>query len=150
MSPNVSASAPSPGALSTLLGQGQVDITVLYSNNLADLQGKVLPIALARPDSDSDCGVVRSGMHIIKNGRNADLAAACINEAISVDVQRALAEMPYALIPTNTRVPMSKPLLQYARTVAEVENLNQPEWVRYSPLRQGYIDRFNREVKTGA
>jgi putative spermidine/putrescine transport system substrate-binding protein len=146
--PNVSAIAPSPGALSTLLGQGQVDITVLYSNNLADLQGKGLPIALARPDSG--WGVVRSGMHIIRNGRNADLAAAYINEAISVDVQRALAEIPYALIPTNTRVPMSRPLLQYAKTVAEVESFNQPDWVRYSPLRQGYIDRFNREVKTGA
>jgi putative spermidine/putrescine transport system substrate-binding protein len=146
--PNVSAIAPSPGALSTLLGQGQVDITVLYSNNLADLQGKGLPIALARPDSG--WGVVRSGMHVIRNGRNPELAAAYINEAISVDVQRALAEMPYALIPTNTRVPMSRPLLQYAKTVADVESFNQPDWVRYSPLRQGYIDRFNREVKTGA
>lgn len=146
--PNVSAIAPSPGALSTLLGQGQVDITVLYSNNLADLQGKGLPIALARPDSG--WGVVRSGMHVIRNGRNPELAAAYINEAISVDVQRALAEIPYALIPTNTRVPMSRPLLQYAKTVADVESFNQPDWVRYSPLRQGYIDRFNREVKTGA
>jgi putative spermidine/putrescine transport system substrate-binding protein len=146
--PNVSAIAPSPGALSTLLGQGQVDVTVLYSNNLADLQGKGLPIAMARPETG--WGVVRSGMHIIRNGKNRDLAAAYINEAISVDVQRALGEIPYALVPTNVKVPMSKPLLQYAKTVAEVEGFNQPDWVRYSPLRQGYIDRFNREVKVGA
>jgi putative spermidine/putrescine transport system substrate-binding protein len=146
--PNVSAVAPSPGALSTLLGQGQVDITILYSNNLADLQGKGLPIALARPDTG--WGVVRSGMHIIRNSKNQDLAAEYINQALSVDVQSRLAEMPFALIPTNVRTPMSKPLLQYAKTVAEVEGFNQPDWVRYSPLRQPYIDRFNREVKVGA
>lgn len=146
--PNVSAIAPSPGALSTLLGQGQIDVTVLYSNNLADLQGKGLPIAMARPETG--WGVVRSGMHVVKNGKSPDLAAAYVNEAISVDVQRALAEIPYALVPTNVKVPMSKPLQQYAASVAEVEKFNQPDWARYSPLRQGYIDRFNREVKVGA
>jgi hypothetical protein len=53
-------------------------------------------------------------------------------------------------VPTSVEVPMSKPLQQYAKTVAEVETFDQPDGVRYTPLRQAYIDRFNREFKVGA
>jgi putative spermidine/putrescine transport system substrate-binding protein len=104
----------------------------------------------ASSPSTSGWGVVRSGVHVIRNGENPEAAAAYVNEAISVDVQRAIAEIPYALVPTSVEVPMSKPLQQYAKTVAEVETFDQPDGVRYTPLRQAYIDRFNREFKVGA
>ena len=143
--PNIGAVAPSPGALATLIQQGQVDICAHYSNNVGDLQAKGVPVALAKPDTG--WGIVRTTMHVVKNTKEPVLAAAYINAALDVSVQAKLADTPYYLAPTNTKVAYTKGLQHYARDAAELEGFKNIDWVKLAPLRQGYIDRFNREMK---
>jgi putative spermidine/putrescine transport system substrate-binding protein len=143
--PNVGAVAPSPGALATLIQQGQIDICAHYSNNVGDLQAKGVPVALARPSTG--WGVVRTTMHVVKNTKEPALAAAYINAALDPEVQGKLADAPYHLAPTNTKVPYTKGLQQYARNASELEAFKSIDWIKMSTVRQAYIDRFNRDMK---
>jgi len=143
--PNIGAVASSPGQLATLIQQGQVDICAHYSNNVGDLQAKGVPVELARPDTG--WGIVRTSMHVVKNSKEPVLAAAYVNAALDTRVQGELADAPYYLVPTNTQVSYPKGLQHYARSAAELDTFKSIDWVKLAPLRQGYIDRFDREVK---
>src|SRR5207247_2080180 len=144
--PNVAAVSPSPGALATLFQQGQIDIAPHYNNNVGDMQSKGVPIAHAKPDTG--WLVIRSTMHIVKNSKNVDLAAAYINAALSPEVQQKMGDKPYLLVPTNTKVPFSDALKVYAKDAHELETYHGVDWAKLNPRRPEYIDRFNREVKS--
>lgn len=143
--PNVSAVASNPGSLATLFQQGQIDISVHYNNNVGDLQAKGVPVALARPDTGWIH--IKSSMHIVKNSKNVDLAAAYINAAISPEVQTQMAEAPYMVAPTSSKAKFSKALAAYAADTKALEAMNGVDWSKLNPRRAEYIDRFNREVK---
>jgi len=143
--PNVSAVAANPGALATLFQQDQIDISVHYNNNVGDLQAKGVPVALAKPDTGWIH--IKSTMHIVKNSKNIDLAAAYINAALSPDVQTKMAEAPYFIAPTSSKAVFSKGLQFYGKDVAALEAMNGVDWVKLNPRRGEYIDRFNREVR---
>ncbi|MFT4267496.1 MAG: ABC transporter substrate-binding protein [Xenophilus sp.] len=143
--PNVSAVASNPGALATLFQQGQIDISVHYNNNVGDLQGKGVPVAMARPDTGWIH--IKSVMHIVKNTKNPDLAAAYINAALSPEVQTKMAAEPYFVAPVSTKAVFSPGLQAYAKNMAEIEAMNGVDWARLNPRRGEYIDRFNREIR---
>ena len=143
--PNVSAVASNPGALATLFQQGQIDISVHYNNNVGDLQGKGVPVALARPDTGWIH--IKSVMHIVKNTKNPELAAAYINAALSPEVQTQLAAAPYFIAPVSSRAVFSPGLQAYAKSMAEISAMNGVDWAKLNPRRGEYIDRFNREVR---
>jgi putative spermidine/putrescine transport system substrate-binding protein len=145
MLPNLSAITPSPGALATLFQQGQVDIAVHYNNNVGDLQAKGVPIELAKPDTGF--AMIRSTAHIIKNGKNPDLAAAYINTIIDPEVQAKLGSAPYYLVTTNSKVPFSPGLQKHVKDMAELETFKTVDWLKFNPHYLGYIDRFNREIR---
>ncbi len=143
--PNVSAVASNPGSLATLFQQGQIDISVHYNNNVGDLQAKGVPIALVKPDTGWIH--IKSSMHIVKNSKNVDLAAAYINAAISPEVQTQMADAPYIVAPTSSKAKFSAALAKYAADTKALEAMNGVDWAKLNPRRPEYIDRFNREVK---
>ncbi|HMN80393.1 MAG TPA: extracellular solute-binding protein [Burkholderiaceae bacterium] len=143
--PNVGAVAANPGALATLFQQDQIDVAIHYNNNVGDMAAKGVPIALARPDSG--WLLIQSTMHVIKNSKNVDAAAAYINAAISPEVQQKMGEAPYFVVPTNTKVQFSKGLQAQAKDMNELMGFRRIDWMKLNPRRPEYIDRFNREVK---
>jgi putative spermidine/putrescine transport system substrate-binding protein len=143
--PNVSAVAANPGALATLFQQDQIDISVHYNNNVGDLQGKGVPVALARPDTGWIH--IRSTMHIIKNSKNVELAAGYINAALSPEVQTRMADAPFFVAPTSSKAAFSKGLQAYAQDIKALEAMNGVDWAKLNPRRAEYIDRFNREIR---
>lgn len=143
--PNVSAVASNPGALATLFQQGQIDISVHYNNNVGDLQSKGVPVAMVKPDTGWIH--IKSVMHILKNSRNPDLAAAYINAALSPEVQTKMAAAPYFVAPVSNKAVFSAGLQAYAKNMAEIEGMNGVDWAKLNPRRAEYIDRFNREVR---
>jgi len=145
MLPNLSAITTSPGALATLFQQGQVDIAVHYNNNVADLQAKGVAIELAKPDTGFT--MIRSTIHMIKNGKNPDLAAQYINTVIDPAVQAKLGNTPYYLVTTNSKVPFAPGLQKQVKDMAELESFRTVDWVKFNPHYYGYIDRFNREIR---
>jgi putative spermidine/putrescine transport system substrate-binding protein len=142
--PNLSAVANSPGALATLFQQDQIDIAVHYNNNIGDLQGKGVPVALAKPDTGWI--YIRTGMHIVKNSKNVDLAAAYINAALSAEVQTQMAAAPYFIVPVNMQAKFSAGLQTYAKNANDLQTMKTVDWAKLNPRRAEYIDRFNREV----
>jgi putative spermidine/putrescine transport system substrate-binding protein len=104
-----------------------------------------VPIALARPDTG--WALIFSTLHIIKNTRSPDLAAAYINAALSPEVQQRMADAPYFLVPTNSRVALSPGIRQYVKDAAALAAIPTVDWVKLAPRRADYIDRFNREIK---
>lgn len=144
--PNVSAVAPNPGALAALFQQDQIDISFHYNNNVGDLQARGVPVALARPETGYV--LIRSTMHIVRNSRNVELAAAYINAALSPEVQTKMADAPYFIVPTSRKATFSKGLLEYARDSRALEAMSSVDWSRLNPRRGEYIDRFNREVRS--
>ena len=145
MMPNVGAISSSPGALATLFQQGQIDVAVHYNNNVGDLQAKGVPIALTRPDTGWIH--IKSSMHIVKNNRNPELAAAYINAALSPEVQTRMAAEPYFVVPVSNKATFSPGLQAYARNVDEIARMSRVDWAKLNPRRGEYIERFNREVK---
>jgi len=112
---------------------------------VGDLQGKGVPVALARPETGWIH--IKSVMHIVKNTKNPDLAAAYINAALSPEVQTQMAAAPYFVAPVSSKAQFSPGLQAYAKNVAEIEAMNGVDWAKLNPRRGEYIDRFNREVK---
>lgn len=143
--PNVGAVAANPGALASLFQQGQIDVSVHYNNNVGDMAAKGVPIALTKPDTG--WLLIQSTMHIVKNSKNQDLAAAYINAAISEDVQTRMGDAPYFIVPTSQKVKFSKGLQAQAKDMAELQTFKTIDWTKLNPRRPEYIDRFNREVK---
>ena len=143
--PNVGAVAANPGILATLFQQGQIDFSVHYINNIEALKAKGVPVALARPDSN--WGLVRSTMHIVKNTKVPDLAAEYINTALSQDVQQKMSNAPYFVAPTNKNAQFTGELAKIAKDMTELEAFRSTDWLKLNPRRAEYIDRFNREVK---
>lgn len=145
MLPNVSAVASNPGSLATLFQQGQVDISVHYNNNVGDLQAKGVPIALVKPDTGWIH--IKSSMHIVKNSKNVELAAAYINAALSPEVQTQMADAPYIVAPISSKAKFSQALSVYAPDTPALEAMNGVDWAKLNPRRGEYIDRFNREIR---
>jgi putative spermidine/putrescine transport system substrate-binding protein len=143
--PNVGAVAANPGVLATLFQQGQIDFSVHYINNIEALKAKGVPVALARPDSN--WGLVRSTMHIVKNTKVPELAAQYINTALSLDVQQKMSDAPYFVAPTNKGAKFGGSLAAIAKSMEELEGFRSTDWLKLNPRRAEYIDRFNREVK---
>ncbi len=143
--PNVGAVAANPGVLATLFQQGQIDFSVHYINNIEALRAKGVPVALARPDTN--WGLVRSTMNIVKNTKVPGLAAAYINEALSLDVQQKMSDAPYFVAPSNKNAKFGSALSAIAKDMTELETFRTTDWLKLNPRRAEYIDRFNREVK---
>ncbi|MBV8167322.1 MAG: extracellular solute-binding protein [Alphaproteobacteria bacterium] len=144
--PNVGAIAPNPGALGTLFQQGQIDITFNFLYVVLPLQARGVDVAFAMPASGGV--LVRNSLHIVKNCRAPELAAAYINAALGVEVQSKLAEAPYFFAPTNPKVRFGSELARVAPDNAALAKITNTNWAKINPQRAALIDRFNREIQS--
>ena len=131
--PSVSAVASSPGSLATLFQQGQIDISVHYNNNVGDLQGKGVPVAMAKPDTGWIH--IKSVMLIVKNTKNADLGAAYINAVLSPKVQTQMAAAPYFVAPVSSKAVFSPGLQVYPKNTTDIETMNDVDWAKHNSRR---------------
>lgn len=143
--PNVATVANNPGTLAALFQQGEVEIAPQFLNEVEVLRSKGVPIAFARPQTG--WAILASGMHIVKNTKVPDLAAAYIDAALDPNVQAKLAAAPYFLVPTNAKVPFTGTLSGIARNMDELVKNNQYDWDIVNKSRPQWIDRFNKEIK---
>lgn len=146
--PNVGAVAKTPGALTTLFQQGEVDIAPQYYNSIASLKEKGVDVEWVVPEGG---GVgVHTTMHVVKHPNiDPKLAAAYIDAAISPDVQTTLAEAPYYFVPTNSKVkiPEAMAMVLGSDLTAIANNLNFLDWQKINKNRDAWLERFNQAVK---
>lgn len=143
--PNVSSIANNPATLGALFQQGEVDIAPQFLNEVEVLRGKGVPVAFTRPETG--WAVLASGMYIVKNTKEPNLAAAYIDAALDPAVQAKLANAPYYLVPTNRKVSFAGPLSVIAKNMDELLTNNQYDWEVVNKERPAWIDRFNKEIR---
>jgi len=145
--PNISALAPSPGALAALFQQGQIDIAPNYFNNVETLRAKGVDIAFAKPKSGAV--MIRTSMHIVANSAEPKLALDYIDALLSPEVQGKLEVAPYNMFPTNGKVKYTgENARQVAKDFDELsKSLVLHDWAKIQDNRPAWIERFNKEVK---
>jgi putative spermidine/putrescine transport system substrate-binding protein len=144
--PNVAATAPNPGALAALFQQGQIDISYNFLSAIEPLRVRGVDVALARPKEGFI--LLRNSMHIVKNTRTPELAAAYINANLDPEVQAAMGRLPYVVFPTNKTVPFGPDLEPYAKDHVALAANTITDWATIQPQRRSLVDRFNREIRT--
>lgn len=147
LKPNLSAVAANPGALAALFQQGQVDISPGNFNAIQILKAQGVPVEWVAPKEGAIA--FRTTMHITKNSGNADMAFKLIEAALSPDVQSALMQSPYLVVPTNTKVKIGGEVAK--ALVADHEAMRSKfvfqDWGKINEQRSAWLERFNREMR---
>jgi putative spermidine/putrescine transport system substrate-binding protein len=148
LKPNLSAVAANPGALAALFQQGQVDISPGNYNAIQILRAQGVPVEWVAPKEGAIA--FRTTMHITKNSPNPELAFKLIEAALSPEVQTALMQAPYLVTPTNTKVAMAGAVAAdlAPNAAAMGERFRFQDWARINEQRAGWVDRFNREMRS--
>ncbi|WP_341894742.1 extracellular solute-binding protein [Ferrovibrio terrae] len=143
---NVGAIPPNPGALTTALSQGQVDIAPNFFNNVAALKARGADIAFAVPSSGLPLQTVTAA--VIKNARNAELAQKVVDLLIDPAVQAQLEAAPWIMMPANPKVALTGFNRDVGATVGEVLKRGIfLDWTKFIASRPGWVERFNREIR---
>jgi putative spermidine/putrescine transport system substrate-binding protein len=144
--PAVGAIAPSPGALTTLLQQGQVDLAPNFFNNVAALRAKGADIAFAKPRSGLP--LQRVSVQLVRNAKNPAAALQLAELLLDPAVQARLEAAPWVQLPTNPKVALTGENLGLAASVGDLlANGKFLDWSRFVDLRGGWIERFNRDIR---
>jgi putative spermidine/putrescine transport system substrate-binding protein len=146
LKPNIAAVAANPGQLAALFQQGQIDISPGNFNAIQILKARGVPVEFAVP-KEGAIGF-KTTIHIVKNTRNAELAFALIEAALSPEVQTKLMEEPYLIVPTNTKVKMTGAIAsELAKGPADLKKkFVFQDWKKINEQRSQWIERFNREI----
>lgn len=144
--PNLAGVAANPGALSTLIQQGEVDIAPHNLSSIAVLKDKGVDVEWVIPQEGSYA--FGASMHVVKNPiAGAELATAYIDTALSTEVQAAMADAPYYVAPVNKNVELKGILAEkIATTFDDYEKFIYQDWETISKYRSEWIERFNKEV----
>ena len=147
LKPNLAAVAANPGQLATLYQQGQIDIGPGNFNAIQILKARGVPVEFVAPKEGAIA--FKTTIHIVKNSPNKDLAFRLIEAALTPEVQTALMNPPYLIVPTNAKVQMTG---EIAKVLAkDTEDLKKKfvfqDWKKINEQRSAWIERFNREIK---
>lgn len=148
LKPNLTGIAANSGALATLFQQGEIDLAPHDLNNVIALKEKGLDIDWVAPQEGGIA--LRPAQQIVANtGTDLELAAAFLNETLSLEVQTAMADAPYYFLPSNQNVELSGILAEKlgASTEEALSNLVLLDWSQINPSRTEWIERFDKEVQ---
>lgn len=146
--PNLAAVAPNPGALATLLQQGEIDLAPHWFDYTSGIQAKGAAVEWVAPAEEIASS--SSSLQIVKNSpASVELAAAYVDTALSQEVQTAMAQPPYNFVPTRADAPIPTTLAQkLGKSVSDRldDVLFIPDWKIINQNRSAWIERFNKEV----
>ena len=139
--PKVAAVTP-PKALPSLFQQGQIDVTYTNTNTVAALQAKGVDIDIAFPETGGISFVTT--LHVAKGAENVANAYKFIDTVIAAQNQTTMMGPPSNFIPINLDVePKGLPI----SSLTELTEFNSHDWLKINPLRAGWIERFNKEMR---
>lgn len=139
--PSVAAVAQ-PAAMPGLFQQGQIDVMYTNTYTVTLLRSRGVPIEFAVPETGAAAFVTT--MHIAKGSRNIQQAYTYIDTMMSTPVQSALSQEPYFFVPVNKEVTPGADVPM--RSIADITNFVTHDWAVINPLRNAWIQRFNREM----
>jgi putative spermidine/putrescine transport system substrate-binding protein len=145
--PNVASIAPSPGALATLLQQGEVDVAPNYYNAVMLLKSRGVDVDFAVPGGKPV--MVRTTMNIIKNTKQMDAAVRYVDTMLAPEVQQAFMEKPFFCLGTSTKATFPKEMQAlFGANIGEALKRGVLlDWATINQIRPKLIARFNQEIK---
>jgi putative spermidine/putrescine transport system substrate-binding protein len=112
------------------------------TNTVAILKGRGVDIAFVKPETGAI--TFQTTLHIVKGAENVAEAYKYIDTAISSDIQGALQQQPYNMIPINKDVKLVDTL--DIKSLDELATMATHDWTKINPKRAGWIERFNKEI----
>jgi putative spermidine/putrescine transport system substrate-binding protein len=144
--PHVGVIAQNPVAVNTLFQQGQMDVTYTNYQTVSTLKGRGVDIEFVKPDTGPIA--FYTTLHVVKNAPNKDNAYKYIDTILSTEVQSALQKPPYNLLSVNKNVPLQPDMpTDLVKSHAELASFIHHDWRVIAPLRAGWIERFNKEIR---
>jgi putative spermidine/putrescine transport system substrate-binding protein len=144
--PHVGVIAQNPVAVNTLFQQGQMDVTYTNFQTVSTLKGRGVDIEFVKPDTGPIA--FYTTLHVVKNAPNKDNAYKYIDTILSTEVQAALQKPPYNLLSVNKNVPLQPDMpTDLVKSHAELASFVHHDWRVIAPLRAGWIERFNKEIR---
>jgi len=144
--PHVGVIAQNPVAVNTLFQQGQMDVTYTNYQTVSTLKGRGVDIEFVKPDTGPIA--FYTTLHVVKNAPNKDNAYKYIDTILSTEVQAALQKPPYNLLSVNKNVPLQPDMpTDLVKSHAELATFVHHDWRVIAPLRAGWIERFNKEIR---
>lgn len=118
-----------------LLEQGEISmLSGSFSSYALPRKNEGAPVSLAAPKET--IFAMPSGICMVKDGPNPELATAYINEMLSADLQKQIAEFSYA-VPANTEV-------TGLEIMPEGVPIFGPDWAFVSTNRKDWVERFDK------
>lgn len=145
--PSIAAIGSSPGALTALMQQGEVDIAPNFFNNVTALQAQGMDIEFAIPEE----GLImqRISLQLIKNARNRESALQLIDIMLDPKIQKELESAPWNMVPTHPDVPLTGILSSYGDNIQDLLALGRfLDWSQFVDLRGQWVERFDRIVRS--
>jgi putative spermidine/putrescine transport system substrate-binding protein len=141
--PKVGAIANSGSQQLSLFQQGEVNVFLGSTGNVARLKGLGVPCAFAKPETGALALPVR--IHLTTGSADPDAVYAYMDASISAEVQNIFKGPPLAYFPTNKDVALPPDVSDYV-TRADLPTLVNPDWASINVGRAGWTERFNKIV----
>ena len=139
----IGAIANSGNAQQTMYQQGEIDVFMASTGNVARLRSLGLPCNFAHPQSGSPA--IPVAIHMTKGASNPDAVYAYMDAAISTAAQSQLAEPPTGYVPTNSEVPFTDLIREFV-TPETLSNAVYPDWAAINRNRAEWTAEFDRVV----
>lgn len=136
------AAVAAPAAMPGLYQQGQIDIMYTNTNTVAILKGRGVDIEFVKPETGAI--TFQTTLHIVKGADNVENAYKYMDTAISAEIQGALQQQPYNMIPINKDVKLVDTL--DIKSVDELTKMVTHDWTKINPVRAAWIERFNKDI----
>ncbi len=127
----------------TMYQQGEIDVFIASTGNVAKLRSLGLPCNFVHPETGSPA--VPVAIHMAKGTANPDGVYAYMDAAISAAAQSQLAAAPTGYIPTNKEVAFTDIILEFV-TPEQLAKVVFPDWATINKNRADWTAEFDRVV----
>lgn len=124
--------------------QGSIWISPMFDGRVAGLKAEGFPVDMVCPTEG--CFVTHTNANIVAGSKKTDLALAFIDEFLSAESQAVFAEISGSG-PVNVNTVLPEKVAQnviYGRD--EVKKLISLPWHEITPYRDGWVEKWNRDV----
>lgn len=142
--PHVGAIANDMNHQQSLFQQGEIDVMIASTGNVARLKGLGVPIEFVVPEEGAPATPVN--IHVAKGTPNPEGAYAYINAVLSPAVQAALQQPPLENFPTNGKVDLSESVAKYMSR-DQLKSFVYLDWKNINERRGEWTAKFDEVVR---
>ena len=142
--PSVGAIANDMNHQQSLFQQGEIDVMIASTGNVARLKSLGVPIEFVVPEEGAPATPVN--IHLTKGAQNPEGVYAYMSTVLSPNVQNALQQPPLENFPTNGTVPLTEGVAKYMPR-DKVSSFVYLDWKNIDAHREEWTSKFDEVVR---